>query len=42
MNRKFVIAIFVLLLLVFLFEYRMPRHFVWQPTYSHTDPQPFG
>ena len=42
MNKKFLIGILALLLLVFLFEYRMPRHFVWEPTYSHRDPQPFG
>lgn len=42
MNRKFLLAILALLLLVFLFQLRMPRHFVWQPTYSHTDAQPFG
>ena len=42
MNKKFLIGIVALLLLVFLFEYRMPRHFVWEPTYSHRDPQPFG
>lgn len=42
MNRKFLIAIVALLLLVFLFEYRMPRHFRWEPTFAHRDPQPFG
>ena len=42
MNRKFLVGIVALLLLVFLFEYHMPRHFVWEPTFSHRDPQPFG
>jgi hypothetical protein len=23
-------------------EYRMPRKFVWEPTFAHNDPQPFG
>ena len=42
-NRsKFIIAILVMLVVVLIIEYRMPRHFVWQPTYSHADAQPFG
>jgi len=42
MSRKFIIAIVTLLLVVFLIEYRMPRHFVWDATFGHTDAQPFG
>lgn len=42
-NRtKFIIGIVLLLLVMFAIEYRFPRKFEWQPTFSHTDPQPFG
>ena len=42
-NRtKFIIGILLLLGIVFAIEYRMTKKFVWIPTYSHTDAQPFG
>ena len=41
-RNKFIIGILVMLLVVLIIEYRMPRHFVWQPTFSHVDAQPFG
>jgi len=41
-RNKFIISILVMLLVVLIIEYRMPRHFVWQPTFSHVDAQPFG
>lgn len=42
-NRtKFIIGILLLLGIVFAIEYRMTPKFVWLPTYSHTDAQPFG
>ncbi len=42
-NRtKFIIGILLLLGVVFAIEYRMTRKFVWIPTFSHTDAQPFG
>ena len=42
-NRaKFIIGILLLLGIVFAIEYRTTRKFVWIPTYSHTDAQPFG
>lgn len=42
MNRKFILLILGLLALVFIAQWRMPRHFNWTPTYSHGDGQPFG
>ena len=42
MNRKFLLLILGLLLVVFIIEYRMPRHFAWTPTFDHRDGQPFG
>ena len=42
LNRSFVIGIVAFLVLVFIVEMRMPTHFVWNPTYSHNDRQPFG
>lgn len=41
-NRWFVLFVVVFLGLVFLAEFRMPRKFVWNPTFSHNDKQPFG
>lgn len=41
-RNKFIIGILVMLAVVLVIEYRMPRHFQWQPTFSHVDPQPFG
>lgn len=42
MNRKFILVILALLLVFIFIEYRMPRHFVWRPSFSHSDAQPFG
>lgn len=42
LNRGFVIGIIAFLVLVFIVEMRMPTHFVWNPTFSHNDRQPFG
>ena len=42
-NRaKFIIGILLLLGIVFAIEYSSSRKFVWIPTFSHTDAQPFG
>lgn len=42
-TRSKFIAIIVALFVVFaIAEYRMPRKFQWNPTFSHNDPQPFG
>lgn len=41
-SRVFVLCILLFLLLVFAAEYRMPKKFRWEPTYSHTDKNPFG
>jgi hypothetical protein len=41
-SRIYILCILLFLLLVFLSEYRVPKHFRWEPTFSHTDKQPFG
>jgi hypothetical protein len=41
-SRIYIFCILLFLLLVFLSEYRMPKHFRWEPTFSHADKQPFG
>ena len=41
-SRVYIVCILLFLLLVFLSEYRMPKHFRWEPTFSHNDKQPFG
>ena len=42
MNKKFLIFIVGFLVLVFLLELSAPSMFVWLPTFSHYDKQPFG
>jgi len=41
-SRVYIFCILLFLLLVFISEYRMPKHFRWEPTFSHNDKQPFG
>lgn len=41
-SRWFTIGIVVFLLLMFAVECRLPKKFVWTPTFSHYDKQPFG
>ena len=41
-SRIYIVCILLFLLLVFLSEYRMPRHFRWEPSFNHADKQPFG
>lgn len=41
-NRWFILFVVIFLALVFVAQYRMPRKFVWTPTFSHTDKQPYG
>lgn len=41
-SRMFVIGIVIFLAIMFAVEYHLPRKFVWTPTFSHTDFQPFG
>ena len=41
-SRIYIVCILLFLLLVFLSEYRMPKHFRWEPSFSHNDKQPFG
>ena len=42
MSKKFLVGIAVLAAVMFVVQYRMPRRFVWQATFSHQDRQPFG
>ena len=41
-RNKFVVVIVLMLVAVVVIEYRMPRRFQWNPTFSHKDAQPFG
>ena len=41
-HGKFILVILLMLVAVVVIEYRMPRRFIWQPTFSHSDAQPFG
>lgn len=41
-SRWFVIGIVAFLVIMFAVEYHLPKKFVWTPTYSHYDEQPFG
>lgn len=41
-NQWFIIGIAAFLLLMFAIECRLPKKFVWTPTFSHHDKQPFG
>ena len=42
MSRKFIVGILALLAFFFFIQTRMPRHYVWNPTFAHSDEQPFG
>lgn len=41
-SRWFVVGITGFLLLMFIVECNLPKRFVWRPTFSHYDEQPFG
>lgn len=41
-SRVYIVCILLFLLLVFVSELRVPKHFRWEPSFSHTDKQPFG
>ena len=41
-SRWFIVGIIIFLLLMFAIECRLPKKFVWNPTFSHYDKQPFG
>lgn len=40
--RTFIIAVIVLFVAMMFIEMATPRHFSWEPTYTHVDEQPFG
>jgi len=42
MSRKFWVFVIALMAMMLILEYQMPRRFVWDPTFAHEDPQPFG
>ena len=41
-SRIYILCIVAFLVLVFAMEYRMPKRFVWQPSFSSKSSQPFG
>ena len=41
-SHWFTLIIVVLLAIMFLVEYNLPKKFVWNPTFSPNDYQPFG
>lgn len=41
-SRWFAGFVLVFIVLVFAFQYRLPKKFVWSPTFSRYDEQPFG
>lgn len=42
MNKKFLLIICLLTVGLFLFQYRLPRRFTWEPSYAASSHQPFG
>ena len=41
-SRWFIVFIVAFLSIMFAIEYHLPKNFVWKPTFSHYDEQPFG
>lgn len=41
-SRWFILFVVAFLILMFAVEYHLPKKFVWTPTFSHYDAQPFG
>lgn len=41
-SRCFIVFVVAFLMLMFAVEYHLPKNFVWTPTFSHYDAQPFG
>lgn len=41
-SRGFIGGVLIFLLLIFAVEYQLPKQFVWTPSFSSTDAQPFG
>lgn len=41
-SRLYMLFIVIFLILVFALQCQMPKEFVWEPTFSHNDKQPFG
>ena len=41
-NKIYLLLLFVFLVLVFVYQYFSPKEFVWNPTFSKYDKQPFG
>ena len=42
MSKKFIVFILMLLGVMFVVQYQMPKRFVWKQSYLHNDRQPFG
>lgn len=41
-SRAFIGGVLIFLLLIFAVEYQLPKQFVWTPSFSSADEQPFG
>lgn len=41
-NRTYIISILVLVIVLIVIEYHLPKKTVWVPSYAHYDHQPFG
>lgn len=41
-HKRFILFIVILLGIMFVVEYNLPKKFVWKPTFSHLDNQPLG
>ena len=41
-NVKFILGVMLLMAVVLVIEYQMPRRFSWEVTFGHHDDQPFG
>lgn len=41
-SHWYMVGIVTFLLIMFAIEYHLPKKFVWKPTFSHYDEQPFG
>ena len=41
-NKIYLLLLFAFLVLVFVYQYFAPKEFVWNPTFSRYDKQPFG
>ena len=41
-SKYFIVAIILLFVVLLLVEIKLPSKFVWEKTYRHSDPNPYG